>query len=545
MTHLIQIRKDGDDVVVCPPKMDGFSFGNYRRACRGPYNGTTGNVIKGHEVVRVARALEAEGFAVEVEDGLAKDDRRELTQAALDRLVEDEKRLAEAGIKLYPFQRAGIPWIAGRHNALLTDDPGLGKTCQTLLAMRSRAIVVCPAYLKLNWAKEVEMWRPDLTPVILSGRGSFRWPKDGEVVITNYEILPGTVTLDVANGVPPIPEGQPLYLIADECHAVKNLKSQRAKRVRRLVAMVEKEGGFAWGVTGTELLNREEEPWAIMTVFNVAKDAFGSWGVYRALMNGVYLRNGEPDPQVIERFRLVSLKRRKDDVLHELPPKRHQTIPVELDGETLRLCDEVVEHLLENGIDIDLLEDTLEITKHGHLNLSLISRALTALSVSKTGAALEVVESYEEAGEPVIVFSTRKHPVNVLAKREGWEGITGDTPHEERQRIKERFQAGELKGIAGTIGAMGTGVTLTRSATVLRIDRDWTPDINRQAEDRAHRIGQTRGVLVMDLIGTHALDERLTEVILRKAELIAATTGAAARTVEETEEEVVAVINAY
>jgi len=517
----------------------------YRRACRGKYNGT-GNVIEAADVGRVAAALEAEGFAVEVDPSVVvpQDDRADLTRAAIARLEEDARRIAKGGIKLLPCQIAGIPWLAGRHSGLLTDDPGLGKTCQALLAMQkdARAVVVCPAYLKRNWAKEVALWRPDLEAVVLNGRGSFRWPKDGEVVITSYEILPGAVNSTSASGVSAVPDGAPLYLLVDECHAVKNLKSQRARRVRRLVKVVQAAGGFAWGITGTEMLNREDEPWAIMTVFGVAHEAFGAWPTYCALMNGALTRNGyewgKPDPQVIERFRLVSLKRKKDEVLKDLPPKRYQEIPVELDSETLRLCDEVVAHLREHGIDIERLEDVLEITKNGYLDLSLISRALTALAAAKTGPALELVESYEEAGEPLIVFATRRAPVEILAKRKGWAGITGSTPLEERERIKERFQAGELLGIAGTIDAMGTGLTLTRSCTVLRIDRKWTPDLNRQAEDRAHRIGQTRGVLVMDLIGMHPLDERITSVLLRKMRAIAATTGASARTVEETRADV-------
>jgi len=119
------------------------------------------------------------------------------------------------------------------------------------------------------------------------------------------------------------------------------------------------------------------------------------------------------------------------------------------------------------------------------------------------------------------VMSANRRPVEALRKRKGWGVVLGDDSAEARARTVERFQAGELRGIAGTIGALGTSVTLTRASKLLFVGRAWNPEKNRQAEDRVCRIGQDRGVTIYDLVSPHALDERLHEVLSEKDVLIA------------------------
>src|SRR5262249_34576709 len=104
--------------------------------------------------------------------------------------TEARRRAQAAG--LYPFQIAGVEWLAGRQRALLADEMGLGKTAQALLALPPGcpALVVCPASLKYNWVEEARRWRPEFTATALEGRGSFRLPRPGEVVAVNYDLLP-------------------------------------------------------------------------------------------------------------------------------------------------------------------------------------------------------------------------------------------------------------------------------------------------------------------------------------------------------------------
>lgn len=561
---MITISRDGDSALVRHEGLDSETFVRYRRAlAAGGARFDAGRRASVLPLVRLPAALAAlrseridADLAPEVRahvegEAVAGRGRAAEALARLNRFAMD---LESKGLRLAEYQRLGVVWLSSRQRAMLTDEPGLGKTAQALLAMgdRFRTVVVCPASLKDNWAAEVVKWRPDARYTVLSGRGSFRWPEEGEVVILNYDILPGEMVQHgrgqrvSAKSIPPPPGGATVHLIADEAHACKG-RSARAKRMKALVGVVTAAGGTAWGVTGTELMNREEELWSLLRVFGLEQDAFGDWTQFVRLMRGRMTRFGyewgTPDPQIAERLRLVSLKRLKSEVLSQLPPKRYQLVPVEIDSDTRSICDELVAHMRANGIDVERLESALQLARV-RVTLSTWSRAMTALAAAKTSAALEVVSQYEEAGEPLIVFSAHRAPVDLIASRPGWAAITGDTPVHERQVVRDRFQRGELKGIAGTIDAMGFGLTLTRSANVLRIDRDEVPANNVQAEDRAHRIGQVRGVLVIDLVAEHPLDERLTSILTRKDALIEATSRASARTTEETALEVSALLGA-
>ena len=163
----------------------------------------------------------------------------------------------------------------------------------------------------------------------------------------------------------------------------------------------------------------------------------------------------------------------------------------------------------------------------------MISKARAALATVKLGAALELAESYEEAGEPLVVFSAHRAPIDAFGSREGWAIITGATPAETRTAIEDAFQRGELKGIAGTIKAAGVAITLTHASNAIFIDEEPTPALNDQAQDRLYRIGQSRGVVINRLIAAHALDRRIAELLAQKNEIINASVNAATRGADE------------
>lgn len=542
-------------------------FQAYREACKRA--GATYDSERRVSLVPLARlpilksALEANGLTPYMDPSLGftldkqQSEQKDLLADARGRLDELKARLAVDGRGIFPYQEVGAQYLSCRDRALLTDDPGLGKTLQAIMALGNsmRCVWICPRTLKLNVRKEVKIWRDGIKVTILSGLKSFRWPEDGEIVVLNYDILPGELEKDARKKwryqrgtIPAVTPGAPLYLVADECHVINHSTAQRTIRFRALTKIVRAAGGFTWGMTGTELLGKPPELWNLYEAFDLAKDAFGDYPNFLRLMNAEKqsvsktrkaIVWGEAQPEVVKRIRAVSLKRMKKDVLKDLPPKRYSSIPVEIDAQTKLLCDRVIEFLNKRGINIEEVTQTVFMTQFGGVGFELISKAMTALASAKMSPAVEFIEQYEEAGTPLVVFSAHRAPIDFLADRPGWAVITGSTPvHEHdihipwncscRQAIVDRFQRGELKGVAGTIQAMGVGVTLTRAADVLRIDRDWTPAINTQADDRVHRIGQTESVLITDLIADHALDKRLSVILLEKSELIESTTEAAA-----------------
>jgi SNF2 family DNA or RNA helicase len=213
------------------------------------------------------------------------------------------------------------------------------------------------------------------------------------------------------------------------------------------------------------------------------------------------------------------LRRTRRQVLPCLPGKRVQVLTVcaRLTSEDRCLCDRALKAWNDAGNPRVLPA------------FEKMSAVREALSRAKIPALLELVESYEEAEEPLVVFSDHLAPVEEVGNRKGWAVITGDTPPARRADIVATFQAGDLKGLALTITAGGLGISLTRAAHAVFCDLNWVPANNVQSEDRLCRIGQSRGCVYTVIEADHELDRRINEVLTEKMELFLATMPAGRR----------------
>lgn len=397
----------------------------------------------------------------------------------------------------YPFQLDGVRFLALHDRALLADDMGLGKTMQVLHALPddARAIVICPLSLRRNWANECKRWRPDLTPVV----GEAREPASGEVVIVHFEAIRKVEAAawgDIADAT----------LVVDEAHRAKNYRTQQAKAVTALGRACAR----CWLLTGTPLLNRPFDLYGVLAAGDMTRRVFGGFRGFLRDFNGCKGRYGyefgSPDACVPEKMRRVMLRRLKGDVV-DLPAKVRSEIEINDLGARLR---KQLDRALDAWADRDDLPSFEE-----------FSKVRAALAKAKTAAALDYVTDAEEQDNPLLVFSAHRGPVEEIGSREGWAAITGTTPAEERARIVDAFQAGDLRGVAMTIAAGGVGLTLTRASTVLFVDLDWTPGNNLQAEDRAHRIGQTgASVQIVRIVAAHPLDRHVLDLLDQKTALI-------------------------
>jgi len=434
---------------------------------------------------------------------------------------------------LRDFQLPGVEFLARRRRAILGDDMGLGKTFMALLAADPNMglLVVCPSSLKYNWAEEVRKWRPDLTPEVMEGRGNLRFPKPGEVIITNFEILPKwmlpvTVATKQVRGksveikaaqIPSLPsfrdvDTKNIILVVDECQRVRSYRSQAHRKVKELARIC----GRTWFLTGTPLMNKPTDLWSVLQAGHMERDVFGGWNGFVKCFNaskggygGSYVW-GSPTKDVPERMRRVMLRRLKEDVLKELPPTVWTDIMVDVTGvrfqKQLTQAYDRVQMFLDAG-QLPRFED--------------LSAVRAKLAESRIPAMLDMVQDYEDAEKPLVVFSAYKAPINKLGERDGWAIITGDVPAAKRQEIVRDFQAGRLKGIGLTIGAGGVGITLTNASTVLFVDQDWVPANNAQAVDRIRRIGQTAdSIQVMTMVSNHPVDRRVHEILAMKMRLI-------------------------
>lgn len=520
------------------------SFDLYRDLTKGEavWDGAESNVAPLATAPKLVKALSDAGFSVMVDPSLADamksliENAREDTSAGRERVERLDAALRKEGKSLYDWQKEGIAWLSGKQTAMLLDDPGLGKTIQSIVSLPPGAptVVVAPATVKGNWKDEFEMWRPEYRAVVLDtkSREPFRWPESGEVVITNYSNLP-----DVGEYGPPH-EGT--VLIADEAQELKGDDNARVRRFRAMADAVRARSGRTWGLSGTPLENEAFELWRILQIFGLADQAFGTKSAFARLMGGELIEEGrapkhweftgQPDtPAVVAALNKVSLGRDKLLALKELPPKEYEHIVVELEPEDRARLEE---ELRAAGIDVEEIIAAIERSKEDADEVPEfrdMSRAREILARAKIPSLVKLAIQYEDAGEPIVVFSAHKAPIKVLASRPGWTEMSGDVPTKKRTQIVRDFKAGKYKGIAATIRSSGTGITLTRARTAIFLDQDWTPTKNLQAADRIHRIGQTRQVEIKILVADHAIDQRVAEILERKRQLIDSTVNAARR----------------
>ena len=466
------------------------------------------------------------------------------------------------------YQVEGVRWLAYRGDTLGSDapdkrpgslfalDPGLGKTLATLLSLRDdeALLVVCPANAKAVWPREARKWRPERfdTVTVCDGTESFRWPANPrELVVINYDVLPFTPAqiteereaieaklaevgdddrkrkrlekqLDANEHRKPAgPSSCSVLLVFDEAHYVENNRALRTVRARHLASKASR----VYGLTGTPVESEPLKLWGLLTTLRCNPFSWtgflmqfngtpGRWGGYE------FAREHKPgstargpvkvEPGTTEILARAMLRRTKEQVLTELPEKVYSEIPVTISAKLLRELDEL------SAAHIDALLS-------GELPpFEAMSGVRKNLAEACIPAMMEVVDDYEQAGLPLLVFSAHRGPIEALAKRKGWFTITGDTSAKQRGEIEDAFQRGEGVGVAGT-RAMAEAMTLTRAATVLFVDRFLERKVNKQAEDRAHRLGQRDTVNVITLVPDHPLTQHCAELLAGKDTFVDAT----------------------
>lgn len=457
-------------------------------------------------------------------------------------LSDVSKSAAESG--LYPFQVHGVDWLSKGDSRLLGDDMGLGKTIQTIMALPKQdcaALAIVPAGVKYNWKKEIEKWRPDLNVAIINGERNFRLPAFGEVVIANYETLPAYLephkigasskSWEVMVSWPSVEmarHAKNIILIVDEAQKVKNYKTKRSKRVKGLSMSVKK----VWALTGTPLENRPEDLFGILESLQMQMKVFGGWSKFVGYMNGMKNRWGgyewgRPSPIVPELLRRVMLRRKREDVLPDLPSKTFSYVKVDLP-----------KHLKKHMDDL-WVKYSGSIKERNLPPFEEFSGIRAELAASRVDALIEIVEEHEEDEIPLVVFSAHLEPLNKLSERDGWKKITGDVSAKERQDIVEEFQSGKLKGVAVSIKAGGVGITLTKAWKAIFVDLDWVPGANQQAEDRICRIGQeSNKIEIVRMVSDHSLDVHVLELIAWKMSIIEQSVDASVN-VKKKDEEIV------
>ena len=411
---------------------------------------------------------------------------------------------------LMPFQQDGIGALLESRQLLLADDMGLGKTVQAIGAVRilwargeiGSALVAAPASLLDQWRSEIARWAPDLSAIIVRGsEGDRRWQWASRAVITlvSYDTLRsdfrGRAQSNLRGKVWDV-------VIADEAQRIKNRNatSDALKGLPRV---------RSWALTGTPIENREEELASIMEF--VDYDGPGTRRHYR------------PGWELSGRHRELQLRRKKDEVLDDLPPKQVTRIAISLDSTQRSSYDKAerdgIVYLRSLGAE----------ARVGHI-LELITRLKQICNADpKTGQSTKLADISDRLGRLVaqghkaLVFSQyTSDTAGVAAAARHLKDfsplvISGAIPQEERVRIIERFKTRpEHKALILSLRAGGLGLNLQDASYVFHLDRWWNPAVERQAEDRSHRMGQTVKVNVFKYSCIATIEERIDQILERK-----------------------------
>jgi superfamily II DNA or RNA helicase len=475
--------------------------------------------------------LSSEGVAWTNADAL-----RRLALALHDPYALDYAAPAGLSADLRSYQRSGVVWLKALHAAglggILADDMGLGKTLQAIahiLQVRqaaadrgegnARVLIVAPTSVLPNWQAEIARFAPEVT--LLLWHGADRRQMEGEleaadVVLTSYPLL--------ARDKEMLSGRDYALAVLDEAHVLKNPATAGFKAAAALIS------AQTVALTGTPLENRLTDIWALASLTNPG--LLGTLDGFRKTYRTPIEKQGDAVARdaLARRLRPFMLRRTKDEVASELPPKT--LIPERIDlldaqqrlyeSQRLLMQERVRQEIDRVGLmrsQIIVLDAMLKLRQICCDPSLLPDGRGEGVASAKRARVLEMVPELVREGRRVIIFSQFTAMLDRLSADLAGEGI--DHEHlrgstRDRAKPVRRFQKHEVAVILVSLKAGGAGVNLTAADTVILYDPWWNPAVEAQAIDRAHRIGQTKPVFVHRMIATGTIEDKILALQERK-----------------------------
>ena len=414
---------------------------------------------------------------------------------------------------LMPFQRDGVHTLIKMNRLLLSDDMGLGKTVQAVVALRIlrargqivSSLVVAPAGVLDQWRQELARWAPELSAIIVRGAAddrAWQWKAGKEVTLVSYDVL-----RQDAGFLARLHASRNAWsvIVLDEAQRIKNRNdtSEAVKNIPRL---------RSWALTGTPIENDEDELASIMEFVDHDEGALRTR--YR------------PGAALRLRHRELQLRRKKSDVLQDLPPKLETRLTIPLHRPQRESYDkaerEGIVYLKSLGTEVGIQ----------HV-LELIARLKQICNADpRTGASSKLDNIADRLcmlaaqGHKALIFSQYTSDTSGVAAAANHLRafnpltLTGDTPLDRRSELINRFKTVDThKALIISLRAGGTGLNLQEASYVFHLDRWWNPAVERQAEDRSHRLGQTVKVNVIKYNCENTIEERIDRILRTKQKL--------------------------
>ena len=414
--------------------------------------------------------------------------------------------------ELYKYQPEGVMKLVENTSFLLADEMGTGKTVMASVAMRilfhkgiiHRALVVAPASVLSVWDRHLEDWGgAALTCTVVHGPASVResdWTHPAHIYITSYDILRNDVMTD-SN---PLLESAAVkrfdLVVLDEAHYIRNPSSGRSKAIGRF------SPSYRWALTGTPLQNKLAD---LVAIFKFVKP-------------GLFGTEAPEPSRAREIAAPYTLRRRKMDVIDDLPDKVREPCWLDMDPEQSHAYAEALQKGREE------FQTGAKPLQRLHIfallaRLRQISNFAPGKQTSpKSQLLLEVLEGIVEEHKAVVFTNCIKEGVDKLRpqlKKYGLVEIIGTTPLAQRtQAIDDFMNDPDIRIFLGSTQAAGEGITLTSGSYVFHFDQWWNPAVAWQAEDRVHRLGQSksRAVTVYSYWMNGTVEERMHEILKEK-----------------------------
>lgn len=419
------------------------------------------------------------------------------------------------GGELLPFQKAGVEFIeTANGRAIIADQMGLGKTVEALAYLQLHpdlrpAIIVVPASLKTNWKREANKWLSTKKRiVVLNGTKPYDLSlSPADIYIINWDIL--TYWTDELLAI------KPAILIADEAHYAKNRKAKRSKACKKLANKIDQ----ALLLTGTPVTNRPVELFSLLQMVDSA--AWPRFWPFAERYCGAYndgwgwnFSGATNLDELHQKIKPYVVRRVKSQVLKELPAKRRVPVPIPMSDQAR------TEYEFNLKETIEILKQAERLSTH---HLARIEQLKQLTAGGKLPHAIKWISDFLDSGEKLIVFATHKFIIAELMAEFGDQAVklTGDDSQKARQDAVDRFQNDDqIRLFVGNIQAAGVGITLTAASDVAFLEFAWTPGDHDQAEDRAHRIGQSGSVTCWYLVAEDTIDEDIVSLLEDKRQVV-------------------------
>lgn len=428
------------------------------------------------------------------------------------------------------YQEDGFRWMSTLacwgFGGILADDMGLGKTVQVLaflLSEKKKTLIVCPASLVYNWEAEAAKFVPQLSVSVITGNSKERKRSIDaagkvDILITSYDLL----KRDINN----YKNCQFDYMIIDEAQYIKNAGTQAAKAVKQIHA------GTCFALTGTPVENRLSDLWSIFDF--IMPGYLYTYKYFKEQIEQPVVQ--ENDENVRKRLqRMIApfiLRRKKQEVLKDLPDKLEKVIYTKLEGEQRKLYEAQVNKLrleLTGKSDEQFKEESIqylaELMKLRQICCSpeLIYENYKGKS-SKIETCMELVQNAVDSGHRILLFSQFTQILELIKeklteKKLSFLYLSGKNSKTQRKNMVEEFQKGNIDVFLISLKAGGTGLNLTAADTVIHFDPWWNVAAQNQATDRTHRIGQKNVVNVLKLVAKNTIEEKIIRLQEKKAQL--------------------------